>query len=291
VQLVWANPTPGTWRVNVANGLFFLPGLDVYSGLTHATLHGTVSFNTSKVTASGLPSGTLTPGSTVTAHVQVKNTGVEPETYQLDPRTTKQTQYPGVSEADESGTLPIPVGTGVPQYLVPPFSSQLKVSAHTTGATPIQFDISPFWGTPDVLSPVSSGGTTSVTLSNPFASEWAPAPTEVGPFGASATSEDYSTSASLTTLGFDNNVVPNTGDIWNNLVGGGTESINPLFLLPGQSGTMNVTFTVPSGAAGTTVTGQIPVESFNYNSLPDVLGVGDWSSDVLKVLTYSYTLG
>ena len=26
VQLVWANPTPGTWRVNVANGLFYLPG-------------------------------------------------------------------------------------------------------------------------------------------------------------------------------------------------------------------------------------------------------------------------
>jgi hypothetical protein len=291
VQLVWANPTPGTWRVNVANGLFFLPGLDVYSGLTHATLHGTVSFNTSKVATSGLPSGTLTPGSTVTAHVQVKNTGVEPETYQLDPRTTRQTQYTGVSEADESGTLPIPVGTGVPQYLVPPFSSQLKVSAHTTGTTPIQFDISPFWGTPDILSPVSSSGTTSVILSNPFASEWAPAPTEVGPFSASATSEDYSMSASLTTLGFDNNVVPSTGDIWNNVVGGGKESINPLFLLPGQSGTMSVTFTVPSGAAGTTVTGQIPVETFNYNSLPDVLGVGDWSSDVLKVLTYSYTLG
>ena len=26
VQLVWANPAPGTWRVNVANGLPFLPG-------------------------------------------------------------------------------------------------------------------------------------------------------------------------------------------------------------------------------------------------------------------------
>ena len=40
VQLVWANPAPGTWKVNVGNGLFYLPGLDVYSGLTHATLHG-----------------------------------------------------------------------------------------------------------------------------------------------------------------------------------------------------------------------------------------------------------
>ena len=176
VQLVWADPTPGTWRVNVANGLFYLPGLDVYSGLTHATLHGTVSFNTSRVTATGMPSGTLTPGSTVTAQVQVKNTGVEPETYQLDPRTTTQTQYAGVSVTNTSGTLPITFGDPIPQYIVPPFSSQLKVNASTTGSTPIQFDLSPYWGAPDVLSPASSGGATSVTVSKPFASAWAPAP-------------------------------------------------------------------------------------------------------------------
>jgi hypothetical protein len=54
---------------------------------------------------------------------------------------------------------------------------------------------------------------------------------------------------------------------------------------------MNLTFTVPPGVAGTTVTGQVPVETFNYNSLPQVSGVGDWSSDILKVLQYSYTLG
>src|SRR5262249_11066909 len=34
VQLVWANPRPGTWRVNIGNGLPYLPGLGVYSGLT-----------------------------------------------------------------------------------------------------------------------------------------------------------------------------------------------------------------------------------------------------------------
>jgi hypothetical protein len=39
------------------------------------------------------------------------------------------------------------------------------------------------------------------------------------------------------------------------------------------------------------VTGLIPVETFNYNSLPQESGIGDWSSDVLKVLHYSYTLG
>ncbi|MGH3054072.1 MAG: hypothetical protein ACRDL7_03725, partial [Gaiellaceae bacterium] len=120
VQLVWANPTPGTWRVNVGNGLFYLPGLDVYSGLTHATLHGTVSFNTSRVTASGMPTGTLTPGTQVTAQVTVKNTGVEPETYQLDPRTTSQTPYETESASNTSGTLPIMFGDDIPQYIVPP---------------------------------------------------------------------------------------------------------------------------------------------------------------------------
>jgi subtilisin family serine protease len=289
VQLVWANPMPGTWRVNVGNGLFYLPGLDVYSGLTHATLHGTVSFNTSRVTASGLPSGTLTPGSTVTAHVTVKNTGVEPETYQLDPRTNTQTAYDGQSATNTDGTLPIMAGDSIPQYLVSPFSSQLKVTTSTTGSAPIEFDLGPYWGAPDVLSPASSGGTTSATISNPFASEWAPAPSEIGPFGSPATPEDYSTSATVTTLGFDENVVPDTGDIWADVVGGLNEDVNPLFLRPGQSGTMNITFTVPSGTAGTTVSGEIPVETFDTNSF--LTGIGDWSSDVLSVLHYSYTLG
>jgi hypothetical protein len=247
-----------------------------------------VSFNTSRVTATGMPSGTLTPGSVVTAHVQVKNTGVEPESYQLDPRTTTQTTYDGVSLGDTTGTLPIPVGTGVPQYIVPPFSSQLKLSTSTTGTTPIQFDVSPYWGAPDVLSPPSSGGTASVTLTSPFASLWAPFPSEIGPFVSPATPEDYFTSAKVTTLGFDENAKPSTGSWWDFELNGGTQP-RSLFLLPGQTGTMNLTFTVPAGAAGTPITGVVPVETFPTNSV--TTGFGDWSSDVLKTLQYSYTLG
>ncbi|HKN62864.1 MAG TPA: S8 family serine peptidase [Gaiellaceae bacterium] len=288
VQLVWADPRPGTWRVNVANGLFFLPGLDVYSGLTHATLRGTVSFNTSRVTATGLPTGTLTPGSIVTAHVQVKNTGVEPETYQLDPRTAAQTAYTGVSLSDASGTLPITFDGSVPEYVVPPFSSQLAVNASTTGTTPIQFDISPYWGAPDVLSPPSTDGTTSVTLTNPFASLWAPATSEVGPFASVATPEVYTTTATLTTLGFDHSATPSTGNWWDFLLNGGPQP-SPLFLNPGESGSMDLTFTVPNAAAGTKVSGMVPVETFATSSYSN--GVGGWSSDVLAILNYSYTVG
>jgi hypothetical protein len=185
--------------------------------------------------------------------------------------------------------LPLTFDDPVPQYIVPPFSTQLKVDASTTGPTPIQFDLSPYWGAPDVLSPVSSAGATSVTVSKPFASAWAPAPSEVGPFSSAATPEDYSTSATITTLGFDDSAVPDTGNFWANVLGGSSQPVKPLFLLPGQTGTMNLTFTVPSGAAGTTIRGQVPVETFPTNSI--TTGVGDWSSDVLKVLQYSYTLG
>jgi hypothetical protein len=289
VQLVWANPTPGTWRVNVANGLFYLPGLDVYSGLTHATLHGTVSFNKAKVTATGMPTGPLTPGAQVTAQVRVTNTGVEPETYQLDPRTDAQTPYPAQSASNTSGTLPVTFNDSVPQYLVPPFSTQLTMNASTTGSTPIEFDASPYWGTPDVLSPPSTSGATSLIVSNPFASEWAAAPSEVGPFGSPATPEDYSTNATVTTLGFDENAVADTGDVWADVVAGASQPVDPLFLAPGQSGTMSVTFTVPNGPVGTQVSGEIPVETFPTNSYSS--GIGDWSSDVLAVLPYSYTLG
>jgi hypothetical protein len=52
---------------------------------------------------------------------------------------------------------------------------------------------------------------------------------------------------------------------------------------------MNLTFTVPNAPAGTTVSGEVPVETFDTNSF--TTGVGDWSSDVLAVLHYSYTLG
>jgi hypothetical protein len=126
-------------------------------------------------------------------------------------------------------------------------------------------------------------------VSNPFASEWALAPSEVGPFGSPATPEGYTTSATVTTLGFDENVVADTGDVWADVVAGASQPVHPLFLQPGQSGTMNLTFTVPSGPVGTTVAGEIPVETFGTNSY--LSGIGDWSSDVLAVLPYSYTLG
>jgi hypothetical protein len=291
VQLVWANPAPGTWKVNVQNGLFFLPGLATYSGLTRSQLRGTVSFNKAKVDVFGLPGGTLSPGAHVTTHITVKNTGNEPEFYQLDPRLTASHQYEAVAENNvSSGTLPITDAANVPVYGVPPFSSKFQMTASTSGSTPIVFDASPYWGSPNVTAAPSTAGSTSVTINDPIASTWAPTISEVGPFGATAeTPENFSTSGTLSTLRIDDNATVSTGNIWSAIVDGTNNLLNPLFLLPGQSGTMAVTFTVPNGVAGTKISGVIPVETFELNSL--TTGVGDWSSDILKVVHYSYKIG
>jgi len=291
VQLVWANPTPGTWKINVQNGLIYMPGLDVWSGLTRSKLRGTVSFNTSRVGVFGLPSGTLTPGERVTAHISVTNTGDEPELYQLDPRLSASTQYPATSLTDETGTLPVTGGASatIPQYVVPPFSSRLQLTASTTGSTPIVFDASPYWGAPDIRSAPSTNGSTSVTIDNPLASTWAPTIDELGPFGSPATPEDWTTSGTVSTLRFDPNATTSTGNVWAAIVDNNSDTINPLFLLPGQSGTMAVSFTVPHSLAGTKVHGEVPVETFDLNSVTTL--IGDWSSDVLKIAHYSYTIG
>jgi hypothetical protein len=276
--------------VDVENGLFYLPGNATYSGLTRSKLNGTVSFNTSKVSVFGLPSGTLSPGTHVTTHITVKNTGIEPELYQLDPRLTASHQYEAVPVNDvSSGTLPITDGANVPLYAVPPFSSKLQMTASTTGSTPIVFNVSPYWGAPDVSSAPSTNGSTTVTIDDPIASTWAPTIDEVGPFGSTETPEDFSASGTLSTLRIDDNATVSTGNIWSAVVDGTNNLLNPLFLLPGHSGTMAVTFTVPNGVAGTKVNGAIPVETFDLNSI--TTGIGNWSSNVLKVVHYSYTIG
>ena len=59
---------------------------------------------------------------------------------------------------DTSGTLPITFDDTIPQYVVPPFSSQLKMDVSTTGTTPIVFDLSPYWGSPDIASRPARAG-------------------------------------------------------------------------------------------------------------------------------------
>ena len=66
---------------------------------------------------------------------------------------------------------------------------------------------------------------------------------------------------------------PVAGAVW--------RPFSPLVLQPGQTGTITVTFT-PTGAAGTTVSGVLYVDTFSASVL---------NGDELIAIPYSYTIG
>ena len=175
-----------------------------------------------------------------------------------------------------SGALPI-ASFPWPLFVVPPFSSKLSIAASST--VPINFDSSPNFGYPDVLS-VQRGTNAVVTLQAPdiAASLWSCTPTEITT--GLAVSTTYSCGADATTKAFDPAVDSSTGNIWSALEGT-TATYNPLVLLPGQSGNITVTIT-PNGSKGTNVSGFLAVETFNF--LTD-------SSDQLVNLPYKYKIG
>jgi hypothetical protein len=277
--LTWYDPTPGTWSLHVANVLTESNG--VASGLTSVPLTGRISFDGVHAGISGLPPGALRPGSTVTAQVNVTNTGVEPENYFIDARRSTTSKYQAQSATVTSGTLPITYADTFPQYLVPPFSSQLYLEASTTGPRPIDFAVSPAWGQPEYESSNSTASSpAAVTIPDPIASAWGFGPTEIGPFGnGTATTEPYDTSGTVSTLTFDPDVTASTGDLWAETVGE-PGNFSPLFLDPGQSGTISVTFTIPRGSTPPG-TGDLYLETINPNLFPD------GSSDVLTAFPYS----
>jgi hypothetical protein len=79
---------------------------------------------------------------------------------------------------------------------------------------------------------------------------------------------------------FDPAVAADSGNAWELLTTGGGGTFNPLVLAPGQARTINVTIT-PAGAAGTTVSGFLYIDTSNFDT-----STGD---EVVRI-PYSYTI-
>lgn len=274
LHLTWANPVRGRWTLDLTqiNG--------VQSMLTSVPVSGRISFDRAQVSVTGLPNSNhkLASGVPVTATIHIVNNGNSPAEYSIDPRLNQDAVMSLNSLYPTSGTLPIGVSSGSwPQFVVPPFTSKLSIAASST--VPINFDSSPYFGYPDVLS-VRRGTNAVVTLQAPdiTASLWSCTPTEIGP--GPAVSAPYSCGAMATTKPFDPAVDSSTGNIWSALEGL-TATYNALVLLPGQSGDITVTIT-PHGSKGTDVSGFLAVETFNFNTV---------SSDQLVNLPYRYKIG
>ena len=265
---------------------------------------GAIRFNQVSV-SSNLPnsSSVTLPGTATSYQVNVTNTGVAPEAFFVDARSSNQTATvslpnwnPSVNASNFA--VPLPPGLSFPFYVVPTHTTELQAGVtRLSGSQPVTFDLEYFPGDPDVspnqpapgVTNTSSpdGSSAGLTLSGlPELSPglWLVNPAEFGPYPANgATPVAASASLSAVTEAFDPAVTSNTDDLWQL----GLASSNFLYLLPGQSGTIQVQLS-PTASPGTVVSGTLYVDDVTLaafvpsNALP--------SGDELAAIPYEYTV-
>jgi hypothetical protein len=303
MQFFWRNPDPGTWRfVLLINGN--VSGDEVYQ-----TFHGTITFNGASVSAPALPNSasTMLPASTPLAvPVTIKNTGNTTKSYYVDPRLSQNVLGAG------SVSFPLTPGAGA-TFLEPSETSAFTFSAEslpttTTPSQPISFDVGgndgapPFgFGTdPDVeATPGFNVATSDYTASLTEAAGeltsgvYLVGPQEIGPYpptGAPLTG--ISVGDVFQTQGFNTDIAPSTGDLWEALLNVTTQPYAPLVLAPGQTGTITVTIT-PTAGSGTTVSGNLYVDTFAATTGFPAASPSSpitWSGDEVAALPYTYTV-
>jgi hypothetical protein len=273
------NPQAGRWAllVNFAGAVV---GDELEQPFT-----GKVAFNSVNVKAN-LPNSThttLKAGKAVTIPVTVRNTGTAAEDFFLDPRLSTET---GIHPAALGPTtVPLPLNTGSPVWLVPSETSGVAVLAQAT--QPIMFDFGPFAGDPDL--PSATSGTTAVGSyhASPVAPGlWFAAPSETGPTPANGGVPGSATFDFVAqTKAFDTTVSSQATDLWQGTVSD-IGDLNLVTVQPGQSVTIPVTIT-PSGAKGTVVTGTVYVDQLAI----DLSDVENISANELVGIPYQYTVG
>ncbi len=290
MSLSAVNPFPGRWTMIVD---FNQP---VVGNEISEPFSGRVTFSPgASVNRGGLPDSTktiLAAGSTHTYQVKVRNTGVAPEDFYLDPRLSTSVTEALAPLVPNPITLPVPA-TGSPQeWVVPTESSSVTVTASDATA-PMTFDSGPDLGDPDLFSELPTGGSNDpapvffsgfggTVSSGGWYAE--PALAAVDGFTAPAPSgATVDLNASAVSQEFDTSMTTTVGDWW-------LRSVNPaaafslLRVNPGQTATITVTVKVPASATvGSVVSGNVYVDTF----APFVQDSGSETA----ALPYTYTVG
>ena len=244
---------------------------------------GKVRFDATTARASGLPNGTkIKSGSTVTASVEVTNTGLTGQYFFLDPRLAGQSQI-GLTPYQGNSTVTLPwhtSGTTPPSWIIPPHTSKLSETA--TSTLPVDLDLANDKGAPEYLATATNKPNHEVTvtaLGNQVATgSWTTDVQGVGPFPNGAPDGVARVAMTATTEQFDPWVSSETGDYWQRAISG--PAATPVFVTPGVSRSIKITFT-PTAPVGTVVHGTVYVDTVN-----PLAGQG---SELIGI-PYSYTV-
>lgn len=267
------NPVAGRWQLlviltNPVSGKEF-----------SEQVGGKVRFDATTARASGLPAGTkIKSGSTVTASIDVTNTGLSGQWFFLDPRLAGQAKVDLTPSAGSTSlTLPLHTSdTSPPSWLIPPHTS--KLSSTVTASMPVDLDLFNNLGAPEKLALATHrpdhAVTDSVSARQLATGTWSSDVQAVGPFPNGAPAGTAKIGASAVTAPFDPWFGSDTGDFWTG------QAATPVFIVAGVTRTIKITLK-PTAPAGTVVHGTVYVDTFN-----PLVGQG---SELIGI-PYSYTV-
>lgn len=273
------DPAPGRWTLalNIDNA--------VSGTVLRVPFTGHLRYNLVDVRADGLPHGSVPAGQPVPVTLTVTNTGATPAMFFADPRRTTSAEYAlfALPGSKATNPLPLPVTEVGPVWLVPTETSSLTVSQ--TSTIPADFDLATVNnGIPELYgAPAPGGATASATVAADRVSQglWNAVSSPLGPTNGPVTGST-TLQARVRTQAFDRAATASTGDAWLMAVGIPT-AFAPMFLMPGQSGTITVTIT-PGGESGSRVDGVLYVDTFS------VFLFGQSAVDEIAAIPYSYTI-
>jgi hypothetical protein len=275
-------PEAGRWTVVVV-----LNGASS-SGRVIQRFAGHISFDAVRTHVAGLPRDeeTLLSGNSPHAvTVTVTNATRAPAAYFVDARLDSTAPLSLRSMTPTTYSTPDTPLDAYPQFLVPPHTTRLDVTASST--VPLALDTQPYWGAafyvgdPDVPGTPGRKAHAQVTGPELAPTTWVCDANPLGPFTVEEERANVECAARAETDAFDPAVTSSTGDFWLSATEPTPPSFRPLVLQPGQTGTISISIS-PTQAAGQTVSGFLDIDSWDP--------VVHFGTELVEI-PYAYTVG